>query len=126
MTLVIPRTIAALAAIVLFSHPAQAQWLKYKTPDIPRKPDGKPDLAAPAPHVPDGKPDFSGVWQTDTARAGETSKAKESLKAQPWAEAMAKKRQEELFRDSPGITCLPPGPMVDMAVGRVVQTPKCW
>ena len=37
---------------------------------------------------------------------------------------MAKKRQEELYRDSPGITCLPPGPMVDMGVGRVVQTPK--
>ena len=126
MVFTVPRIVAALVAIVLLSQPgpARAQWLKYKTPDIPRTADGKPNLAAPAPRTPDGKPDFSGVWQTDTARAGETGKAKESLKAQPWAEAMAKKRQEELLRDDPTINCLPPGPMVEMGPGRVVQTPK--
>ena len=112
------------AAILLSSAPARAQWLKYKTPDIPRLADGKPNLAAPRPRMPDGKPDFSGLWQTDTARAGEMSKAKESLKMQPWAEALAKKRQEELFKDSPGITCLPPGPMVELGAGRFVHTPK--
>ena len=112
------------AAILLSSAPARAQWLKYKTPDIPRLADGKPNLAAPAPRMPDGKPDFSGLWQTDTAKAGETSKAKESLKTQPWAEALAKKRQEELFKDSPRITCLPPGAMVEVGAGRYVHTPK--
>ena len=29
--------------------PLTAQWLNYPTPGIPRTPDGKPNLAAPAP-----------------------------------------------------------------------------
>jgi hypothetical protein len=38
-----------------------AQWLNYPAPGTPRTPDGKPNLAAPAPRV-NGKPDLSGVW----------------------------------------------------------------
>ena len=125
MVFTVHRMVAALAAIVLLSQPgpARAQWLKYKTPGIPRTADGKPDLAAPAPRTPNGKPDFSGVWQNDTGKASETSNAKDSLKAQPWAEATAKKRQEELLREDPSINCLPSGPQVEMGPGRVVQTP---
>jgi len=41
---------------------AQAQWLNYRAPGIPRTHDGKPDLAAPAPRALDSKPDLSGVW----------------------------------------------------------------
>ena len=117
---------AALAGAVLLSlpGPGAAQWLKYKTPGIPRKADGKADLSAPAPRTADGKPDFSGVWEGDNARAAETGKAKESMKPQPWAAALAKKRTEELYRDSPSVACLPPGPMLEAGVGRVVQSPK--
>jgi hypothetical protein len=123
MTLPISPRTAALAVTVVFALPgsAGAQWLKYKTPGIPRKADGKPDLAAPAPRTVDGKPDFSGVWQTDNARAAETGKAKESIKPQPWAAALSRKRQEELGRDSSAITCLPAGPMVELGAGRVIQ-----
>ena len=123
MTFPAPRGTAPLAVAALLALPvlAGAQWLKYKTPGIPRTADGKPDLSAPAPRTTDGKPDFSSVWQNDNARAAETSKAKESMKPQPWAAALSKKRMEELGRDSPGITCLPPGPMVELGVGRVIQ-----
>jgi hypothetical protein len=39
-----------------------AQWQSYPT-GVPKGPDGKPDLNAPAPRTADGKPDFSGTWQ---------------------------------------------------------------
>ena len=48
-----------LAAAFLISLPLSAQWLKYTTPGIPRLPDGKPNLSAPAPKTADGKPDLS-------------------------------------------------------------------
>jgi hypothetical protein len=45
--------------------PLGAQWLKEPTKGIPRTPDGKPNLTAPAPRAPDGKPDLSGLWRMD-------------------------------------------------------------
>lgn len=41
---------------------AQAQWLNYRTPGVPRTADGKPKLDAPVPRASDGHPDLSGVW----------------------------------------------------------------
>jgi len=115
--------LAAAAVVIGFSGPsAYAQWLKYKTPGIPRTADGKPDLSAPAPRMPDGKPDLSGFWREDAAGFAETGKAQDTVKLQPWAEALAEKRKENLGNDSPSVLCLPPGPMVDMGVGKVVQT----
>jgi hypothetical protein len=51
-----------LVLFVLLSTGAQAQWLNYSTPGVPRTRDGKPNLAAPAPRGLDGKPNLSGVW----------------------------------------------------------------
>ena len=34
------------------SAPLAAQWLNHSTPGIPRTPDGKPNLSAPAPKTP--------------------------------------------------------------------------
>ena len=45
--------------------PLRAQWLNYPTPGVPRMPDGKPNLSAPAPKSPDGKPDLSGTWESE-------------------------------------------------------------
>jgi hypothetical protein len=56
------RTHSLIAVILtLTAAPAVAQWLNYPTPGIPRTPDGKPNLSAPAPRAPNGKPDLSGV-----------------------------------------------------------------
>jgi hypothetical protein len=113
--------VAGLAVLISATH-ADAQWLDYKTPGIPRTADGKPNLAAPAPHTADGKPDFSGVWRTDLERRADP-KTVETAKLQPWAEAVAKKRSEDMRRDSPEVLCLPMGPSAVMGVGKVVQTP---
>ena len=119
-----PLATAALAAALSFTlpAPATAQWLDHKAPGIPRLPDGKPNLAAPAPRAPDGKPDLSGLWEPDTATAAETSKGIDSVKVQPWAKAVSDKRRENLGSDSPAIRCLPPGPEIDLEPGKVVQT----
>src|SRR6185503_13246287 len=56
--------VSVAAAIGLLTLvPTSGQWLKYPTPGIPRTPDGKPDVSAPAPRTADGKPDLSGIWQ---------------------------------------------------------------
>ncbi len=60
--------------IVLFvflSTGVYAQWLDFPTPGIPRTPDGKPNLSAPAPRTADGKPDLSGVWMHERTSVAE-------------------------------------------------------
>src|ERR1700733_6282172 len=114
--------VVTIATTFTLFTPANAQWLNYKTPGIPRTADGKADLSAPAPRTADGKPDLSGLWKTDDAGREQTSKALESLKPKPWAAAVAKKREEDLFKDSFSVLCLPPGPFAALGVGKVVQT----
>ncbi|MBW8869069.1 MAG: hypothetical protein JF610_17355, partial [Acidobacteria bacterium] len=46
-------------ARILLAIALAAQWLQFPTPGVPRLPDGKPNLAAPAPRTTDGKPDLS-------------------------------------------------------------------
>lgn len=107
----------ALAGIGVYicAMPVQAQWLSYKTPGIPRTIEGAPDLSAPLPRSTDGKPDLTGVWRTELS-----TQASPAL--QSWAETVAKRRMEDLRRDSPEALCLP-GPIAGMGVGKVVQTP---
>ena len=119
-SIAIAAVLIAFAAFVPSS--VQAQWLHYKTPGIPRLPDGKPNLSAPAPRTADGKPDFSGFWRIDAAGIAETGTAEDAIKVLPSAAAVTEERKETLGRDSPRIRCLPPGPIIDEGVGKVVQT----
>jgi hypothetical protein len=106
----------AFIGVCIGAAPVEGQWLTYKTPGIPRTADGKPDLSAPLPRTADGKPDFTGVWRMNLS-------TQEASKLQPWAEAVAKTRMEDLRRNSPEALCLP-GPIANMGVGRIVQTPS--
>ena len=54
---------AAIVACFVVTPALSAQWPPNPSPDVPRTPDGKPDLNAPAPTTTDGKPDLSGVWR---------------------------------------------------------------
>jgi hypothetical protein len=58
--------IAAFVGLLMPTGIAEAQWLNYPDPRIPRSADGKPILTAPAPRTADGKPDLSGVWHVQS------------------------------------------------------------
>jgi hypothetical protein len=49
--------IGLITLLATASPPLFAQWGRYPTPGVPRTPDGKPNLSAPAPKTADGKPD---------------------------------------------------------------------
>jgi hypothetical protein len=98
----------AIITAFLFAVAAPAQWLGYPTPDVPRTPDGKPNLSAPAPKTADGKPDLSGVWVT---RGGYTVNIARDLKPgevsfQPWAEALYKHRVDTEGKEDPQAYCV--------------------
>src|SRR5215831_8556242 len=112
-----------LAAFILMVQtvPAGAQWLDRPTPGIPRKPDGKPDLTAPAPRAPDGKTDFTGIWRGPVP---ETSF--DPANAQPWVNDLVRQRGNEYFKTRPSYQCLPSGPEADRwgnSWKRILQTP---
>lgn len=97
-----------------------AQWLNFKQPGIPRAPDSKPDLTAPAPRALDGKPDLAGIWAVTKKEGGIRQLKPSEIKA--WALKVVKEREETLFKDSPAITCLPDAGDGSF-VSKVVQTP---
>src|SRR5215471_20755881 len=56
------KALGAIALLGLIPLTASAQWARYPTAGVPKTPDGKPNLEAPAPRTADGNPDLSGVW----------------------------------------------------------------
>jgi hypothetical protein len=59
------RTWLVVAVVALCTAAAQAQWVNYPTPGLPRTKDGKVNLSAPTPRTREGKPDLSGVWHVE-------------------------------------------------------------
>lgn len=99
---------AVVALAILLPGTASAQWINYPTPGVPRLPDGKANLSAPAPRTPDGKPDLSGIW----SGAGPMYRFNIAQDlgphdVQPWAEALFLQRVRESRKDSPLAKCMP-------------------
>jgi hypothetical protein len=115
------------AAIAMLAASANAQWLKYPTPGLPRMSDGKPDLSAATPRGIDGKPDLSGIWTRSALAAGwDVRQLRESgaftdqnltyhmppdakIPFQPWAEALFRERFNRNGAGAPSERCLPTG-----------------
>jgi len=97
-----------IASLLLIAAPGFAQWEKIHTPDIPRLPDGKANLTAPAPKTEDGKPDLSGIWVTKAGYTGNIAKDLKGgeLSFQPWAETLYKHRVETMSKDDPQARCV--------------------
>jgi hypothetical protein len=141
--------IIALAVLTLHSS-GVAQWLHYPTEGLPRKADGTPNLAAPAPRLPDGKPDLSGIWHAAQARQCVDAKGKPTpcgveiggsplggnlgrnlpggkLPYQPWAEKLFNERHAVQSIDDPHVRCLPDNPPRHWTLPhltKIVHTPK--
>jgi hypothetical protein len=133
---------AAAALILAAVSPALvAQWLDYPTPAVPRTPDGKPNLSAPAPRTADGKPDLSGMWGWENrancgARCNDGQIGREFINIasglkggppyQPWAADLVKQRTADQVKD-PNVHCMPRGaPRIwtDDYYKRIIQTPE--
>ena len=120
-----------LFTLVMLAAPLAAQWVNHPTSGIPRTPDGKPNLSAPAPRTADGKPDLSGLWNKISSEY--TRNIAADLKpgqVQPWAEELVQKRTEDLGKDHMSALCLPWGPSYATSGGstasgmtKIIQTP---
>ncbi|PYS38191.1 MAG: hypothetical protein DMG14_18645 [Acidobacteria bacterium] len=124
------RTLAAsIAIIAIFGMPVHAQWVKVPAPAIPRTPDGKPNLSAPAPRLPDGKPDLSGTWEPNGRYVQNLAAdlKPEEVPFQPWAKALFDERRTGAHsREDQAAHCLPQGvPRINAAPApwKIVQTP---
>jgi len=133
-------TASAVVIVAAMTPSLSAQWPAYQQPEVPRGPDGKPNLNAPAPRAADGKPDFSGVWVVSPqAGGGSTGRPplvtfgnagagfKAGLPFQPWASALQKKRTAESGLNDPDGLCLPQGPLqyhIDPQPLKIVQLPR--
>ena len=107
--------------------PLSAQWLHHPTPGIPRTPDGKLNLSAPAPKTPDGKPDLSGIWAgTDDKYFRDLGADGVQIPMLPWAEKLYQERKENLQKGHPSERCLGHGVTdydTQVSLRRVIQTP---
>jgi len=113
-----------------------AQWLNAPTAGVPRKADGKVDMAAAAPRMANGKPDLSGLWMTAEPNRGNGRGTQPPANAvdapgdptnitasrqmrdigvdlpgglpyQPWLAALVEERTTNQAIDDPHIRCLP-------------------
>lgn len=115
---------ASIAIVGLFSAPVYGQWTKLPAVAIPRGPDGKPNLSAPAPRLPDGRPDLAGIWEPNGNRyvlnvAVDLKQGE--VPYQPWAKTLVDQRADGSHSgEDPTANCLPQG------VPRINAAPPPW
>ncbi len=121
----------ALLVFLTATAPLPAQWINLPSKGIPRTPDGKPNLTAPAPRRADGKPDLSGIWrQPDGVKY--TVNIAADLKPgdvpfQDWAAKVYQHNQSNLSKEDPVGHCLPAGVPQMNAVPypyKIIQAPN--
>jgi hypothetical protein len=122
------RPISVLIGLLSTFLPLSAQWLSYPAPGVPRTPDGKPNLSAPAPKTRDGQPDLSGIWASTKPKYFQDLAAAAGVEIPmlPWAEALYKQRKANLQKGHPSERCVGHG-VVDFDTHatprRIIQTP---
>ena len=128
--------------LIALAAQINAQWMTYPTANVPRLPNGSPNLQALTPRTGDGKPDFSGIWEPEKNRpcppGGCADMAvgqefldigwslKGGLPYLPWAAAAVKERSEHFGKDDHQTHCLPSGVVkmhADALLRKVVQVP---
>ena len=109
---------------------ASAQWEPYPMKNVPRLPNGKVDLQAPARRMPDGHVDLQGFWMPAPLVKYLLNLAAdmkpEDIPLQPWAKTLYQERIDNNGKDHPGVSCLPSGiPEKDTIPDglKIVQTP---
>jgi hypothetical protein len=115
------------AALVVTAAPASAQWLNHPTPGLPRLPNGRPNLSAPAPRTAEGRPDVSGLWRPTGGYIVDLAQDLPEAPMQPWAAELFRSRRATLSKDDPtGLRCIPGGVPRANAVPypfKIVNTP---
>ncbi|HEY6346400.1 MAG TPA: hypothetical protein VIY49_33335 [Bryobacteraceae bacterium] len=113
--------VSLLAVTAAFAFPIAAQWVKYPTAGVPRGPDGKPNLSAPAPRAEDGHPNLSGLWGAEINVPCPPdgcadlplnrqflvigSRVEGGLPFQPWAAAIHAKRSADNGKRTANVLC---------------------
>jgi hypothetical protein len=109
--------LGGLLVIGLSASPS-AQWADRPTQGIPRLPDGRANLQAPAPRMADGTIDLSGIWRlraTPSTLQGrpplqqDIAVAVPVVPMQPWAAKLYDERKAAQGREHPRVRCLPRG-----------------
>ena len=116
------------ACLLLATTHADAQWLDRKTPGLPRTPDGKVNMAAPAPRTADGKPDLTGIWASAGGQGelgGLATLRVDPADMKPWARELQVQRGHDYFKSRPEFMCRPSGVEAEASERekRFLQTP---
>jgi hypothetical protein len=125
------QRIVLATALWLLPISLYGQWLTFRTPQIPRTDDGKPNLAAPAPRTPDGRPDLSGLWRPEfnPYNLDVIQDVRDEAVFRPAAEAVFKQHLADFHESDPITRCLPGGPLEILTAGgiaryRIIQSPS--